>query len=118
MLESLKEILKERFPYIVDLHAALVRGRAHAIDAYYSRRPFSPGNIRPTPYGFKLGGGNSVQHKAMQEGRFEPEEVVLMQRILNQRMSSWTSVRISDFMPAWPGARGNRCSPWNRKRGI
>jgi FkbM family methyltransferase len=82
MLESLKGILKERFPYIVDLHAALVRERSHVIDAYYSRRPFSPGNIRPTPYGFKFGGGNSVHHKAMQEGRFEPEEVVLMQRLL------------------------------------
>ena len=82
MLESWKKTLKERFPRLVDLRAAAVRRRNHAIDAYYSHRPFPPTEARQTPYGFKLAGGNSLHHKAMQEGRFEPEEVALMQRLL------------------------------------
>lgn len=84
MLESLKKNLKERFPRLVDLHAAVVRGGSHAIDAYYAHRPFPPTEALQTPFGFKLAGGNSLHHKAMQEGRFEPGEVALMRRLLSQ----------------------------------
>lgn len=82
MFESIKTFLKERLPVLGNLHEASARALNNVTDAYYAFRPFSSLDTRMTPYGFKLGGGNSVHHKAMQEGRFEPEEIAIIRHRL------------------------------------
>lgn len=82
MLESLKATLKGQCPRLEKLHAAFVSEICHIVDSYYAHRPFPPRKAVQTPFGFKLAGGNSLHHKAMQEGRFEPDEVALVQHLL------------------------------------
>jgi FkbM family methyltransferase len=47
-------------------------------DYYYAYSPFSQNRRRRTPHGFQLTGGNSVHHRGMQNGTFEPVEVKLI----------------------------------------
>lgn len=40
--------------------------------------------MKTTPYGFKLTGSNSIHHLSMQEGTFEPDEVILFQDLFSR----------------------------------
>lgn len=56
----------------------LVRLRNNARDVYYSFSPTVRHIERMTPYGFSMIAGNSMHHRLMQDGTFEPEEVALI----------------------------------------
>src|SRR5438093_3453331 len=76
MFRWLKSYLK-RYPSIVGLRHNL-RELRDVCDSYILRS----GKARTTPYGFKLLGSNSIHHRAMQAGTFEPEETALIQQCL------------------------------------
>jgi len=49
-------------------------------DSYFAKSA----KLRLTPYGFKLIGSNSIHHRAMQKGTFEPEEVSIFKELFLQ----------------------------------
>ncbi len=55
----------------------VIQLRNNARDLYYSFSPTVRHAQRMTPYGFPMIAGNSMHHRLMQAGTFEPEEVSL-----------------------------------------
>lgn len=58
--------------------------RNNARDFYYSYSPTVRHAERMTPYGFSMIAGNSMHHRRMQVGTFEPEEVALATEFLKR----------------------------------
>lgn len=69
MLSTMTNLLKRIVP------TSIVQ---NVYDYYYAYSPFSQNRRRQTPQGFQLTGGNSVHHRAMQNGTYEPVEVKLI----------------------------------------
>ena len=61
-----------------------VQFRNNTRDLYYSCSPTVRHPERMTPYGFRMVAGNSMHHRLMQAGTFEPEEVALVADCLKQ----------------------------------
>jgi FkbM family methyltransferase len=76
MYKKLKNYLKQ-YPLLVKTYHAMRHFFKYELidirDSYLSKSS----KLKITPYGFKLMGSYSMHHRAMQEGTFEPEEVVL-----------------------------------------
>jgi FkbM family methyltransferase len=57
--------------------AKLIQLRDNGRDLYYAYSPTVRHTERMTPYGFSMIAGNSMHHRLMQDGTFEPDEVAL-----------------------------------------
>lgn len=62
----------------------IIETRNNARDFYYSYSPIMRHPERMTPHGFSMIAGNSLHHRSMQDGTFEPEEVALMSALLKR----------------------------------
>jgi FkbM family methyltransferase len=64
--------------------ATLGRLRNNGRDLYYAFSPTVRHAERMTPYGFSMIAGNSMHHRLMQDGTFEPDEVALTAEYLER----------------------------------